>query len=115
MSIPNIDWSTFASMSVVAGVLSTLLYLLLRARLTNDFVTRREHHEIAERLGANEASIKARPTGDDVAAMRAQLSGVSERVAVVSASLNGLQNGVTRIERHLDLIMQAQLEREKSS
>ena len=99
-------------MSMVACVLSTLLYLLLRARLTNDFVTRREHNEVAERLGDNEAAIKAMPTRDDVAGLRAQLSGVSERVAVVNASLEGLKNGVTRIEHHLDLMMQSQLERE---
>jgi hypothetical protein len=112
VSVTNIEWSTIASMLAAAGILSTLLYLLLRARLTNDFLTRREHVETMDRLRKVEEEIQAMPTRDDVAGLRAQLFGVSERVAVVNASLNGLQSGVTRIERHLDLMMQSQLERE---
>lgn len=102
-------------MAALGGILSTLLYLVLRARLANDFVTRTEHNDAMARLKKTEEAIEAMPSREDMAALRTQISVVSERVAVVNANLDGVKNGVTRIERHLDLMMQSQLEREGKS
>jgi DNA-binding FrmR family transcriptional regulator len=115
VSFSEINWSTVASLASLAGILSVLLYLLLRARLANDFVTRREHNDALERIKKTEGTIEAMPSREDMVALRTQISGVSERVAVVNANLDGVKSGVSRIEHHIDLMMQSQLDRESKS
>jgi hypothetical protein len=101
-------------MTVVAGMLSTLFYLLLRAQFANDFVTRREHTEAMKRIGETEEAIKTMPSRGDMSRLGTQIAGVSERVAGVTSSLDGVRSGLSRIEHTQDLIMQALLEREKN-
>lgn len=115
MTMADINWSTLVSMTTLGLMLSGALYLLLHVRLSADFVSRREHEQILGRVGKNEEELKAMPNRDDMAMLRTQIAGVSERVGIVNASLDGLKNSQLRIEKMQDLLMQTLLEREKSS
>ena len=115
VNLPETNWTVMSSILAIGGTLGVLIYMVLRARLANDFVTRREYNDAMARLEKTEEAIKAVPSREDIGALRSQMAGVSERVAVVGASLDGLKSGMGRIEHQLDLMMTAQLERETKS
>ena len=114
MNVTAIDWPSVAAMLTILAMFGGLTVMLLRAQLAKVFMTRGEALAITERLDQIDAKLRTVPSEDDFARLTSGVADVKKDVAVVSAQLAGLRDGTARIEHQLDMMMRAQLEREKN-
>lgn len=109
----EITWATAGEVLTVMVILSGIAFMVLKSRFAGDFVTRNEHARMAQRLDAIESKIAAMPTHNDITALGTRVSQVAQEVAVAGAAIEGMRASVGRIENMVDMLMQAQLDREK--
>ncbi len=114
--LTDLKWNDLVAISTLATILSGLLYLILKSRLSNDFVTQAEYtgaqDELRKRLGEIETRLDRVPTHSDIQALARQIGEVGTQVAVVGEQARGLKDSVARIEHQLNMFLQATLERE---
>lgn len=114
MMIPGVEIQAVGAIVTISVVVAGVVFMVLRSRLSADFVTRGEYREMIRRLDAVEERMRSMPTHDDFNVLAERIAGVAREVAVVNAFVSGLRDSTGRIEHQLDMLMQAYLEREKS-
>jgi hypothetical protein len=103
------DWPKLAAIVALAGTLAGFIVWLLRARLQGDFASRGDVTALGERMDAIEARLATVPTHHDVQQINHRLSVVESGVAGLGARVDGVREGVSRVERDLGLLLQHEL------
>jgi hypothetical protein len=107
--IAGINWPAVAAIVTVAGAAIGLVVWLLRARLQGDFASRSDVAQLGERLDDVDARLSRMPTHLDVQQINARLGAVEAGFAAIAARVDGVREGVTRVERDLGLLIQHEL------
>lgn len=113
MTILSADWNTIAAMLTVLGIVSALVFMLLRSKLAADFVTRAELHAMQRRLETIEAGMSQIPRHADLMALERRLGEVSNSVAAITAFSQALKDDTGSIKHQLNMLIEAQLTGEK--
>jgi hypothetical protein len=107
--IVDVNWPHVAAITVVVVTLTGFVVWLLRARFAGDFASRADVVDLGERMGKIETRLSDTPTHADVNALSHRLAAVETGVAVVSAELRGIREGVGRIEHEVRLLREHEL------
>jgi tetrahydromethanopterin S-methyltransferase subunit G len=110
----NLQLSDFAAIAVIGSAVSGILYWLLRGRLSAVFVSRVEHDETLGRLKEIEARLELVPSREDLTRIQTTVSEMRHDVGVLTERSSGQKDSLARIERQLELFIQAQLEQERA-
>jgi hypothetical protein len=107
--IAGVNWTAVAAIMGVVVTLAGFCVWLLRARFQGDFASRGDVADLGERMGKIETRLRDTPTHADVSALSTRLAAVETGVAVVSAELRGIRDGVTRIEHAVRVLHEHEL------
>jgi hypothetical protein len=107
--IAGINWSAVAAIITVATAAAGLVVWLLRARLAGDFASRADVAQLGERMDEIDQRLSRMPTHNDVQQINARLSAVESGFAAIGARVDGVREGVARVERDLGLLIQHEL------
>lgn len=110
----SVDWATIAAMTAVIATGGTIALVVLRAQLARYFVTRREYDDLDDRVEAIERRMIGAPTHEDIRLILDRLSEGKGQFSVMEARAASNGSAINRVERQLDILVRAQLERENS-
>ena len=109
------DAQLIAAASTVAGIVFGGVWWFVRGQLTHWFVTRseytRSHGNLKDRLEAAEGLLQKLPSHDDFKTLGTQISAITGRLEAGSERMNGIKDGVGRLERQLEQVVRSLLER----
>lgn len=109
----DVNWPALAAMTTIVVMLSGAVFLLLRARLANDFVTRRDHDQVLERLRGIEQRLSNIPQHTDLIELERRVGEVARNAAATHATVQALSQALGRIEHQLNMLIEAKLTEER--
>ncbi len=109
----DIDWQSVAAVATTVVIICGLGFMMLRARLAADFVTRNDYEQMQSRLRGIEAKLSNIPQHADLMALERRVAGVSESTAAINAFVQGLKDDSNRIQHQLNMLIDAKLQEEK--
>ena len=112
--IVDFTWRDLASFTVVAGFVSGLATLLLRAAMSRDFARRGDVADLSGRLERVELAVRGVPTHGDIRAVTDRVASVEAQVAVASAQIGGMREDVRAVQHDLRLLLTHMMGREQT-
>lgn len=107
-----IDWQSVAAMATIAVMLGGLIFALIRARLSSEFVTRQDYEQLAGRLGNIENRLSNIPQHADLVAVERRVADVATSAAATNAFVQSLKDDMNRIQHQLNMLIEAKLTEE---
>jgi hypothetical protein len=113
----NLEWNQVLPVIGVITVLLGGVMLYVRQKLDGVFARSSEVASMREalegRMETMERKMATMPDHADVRALGARMSNVESGVAVLGAQINGLAEGVRRVEHMVDLLVKHQMDGDK--
>ena len=100
----DINWSAVGALAIIGSVAGLFGLLWLRSKLSGEFVTKGEHAELSKRLAAVEHDLRVAPTHKDMQSLSEKVSEAMAKVGIVAEAMNGMKEGVARIDRSVERI-----------
>jgi hypothetical protein len=113
-SIIAVTWPQLAAASAVLLFLGAVVMVFVRAGLRKDFVSIELFAPPVERLGKIEIKVNAMPAADEIHHMARRMGAVEAGMARLSAEVAGVQHGMTRVERQLEVLTRHLLDEERT-
>ena len=110
----SLEWPNIAAMIVVLSAVGGLGFIVLRARLSRDFVPWAEYNDVKKRIETLEAALQQIPRHADLMALERKLADVSVAVASTNAFVQSLKDDTGAIRHQLNMFIEAKLAEEKS-
>lgn len=104
--LSDIGWRDIAAVLTSVTLMSGIVIAWVKYRLAGDFASKGDISDMSRRMEAIEAQMRQAPTHADMAKLSDRLSVVERGVAVGNAELSGIRDGMARIERDLNLLVQ---------
>lgn len=104
--LQDIGWRDVAALLTSATIMSGIVIAWVKYRLAGDFASKADIADMSRRMEGVEAQMRQSPTHADMSKLSERLSIVERGVAVGNAELGGLRDGMARIERDLNLLVQ---------
>lgn len=101
----DFGWRDLAAILAAATVMGGMVIGWVRYQLRNDFARASDISGLSDRIERVEVHMRAVPTHDDVRGLSERIGRVESAVAVVGANIDGLRDGMGRIERDLHLLV----------
>lgn len=98
-------WRDLAAILAAATVIGGMVIGWVRYQLRNDFARASDISGLSDRIERVEVHMRVVPTHDDVRGLSERIGRVESAVAVVGANIDGLRDGMGRIERDLHLLV----------
>ena len=108
----DLSWQALGAIAGMLVVLAGIALSLIRSNLKTSFVDIGTHNELVVRVTSVESRIIGSPTHDDLRALSAKLSGMVASMAGTTATLIGLGQSVSRVERMTELLLKNELDHE---
>jgi hypothetical protein len=103
--VTEFSWRDLAAILAAATLMGGIIIGWVRYQLRNDFARASDISGLSDRIERVEAHMRAVPTHDDVRGLSERIGRVESAVAVVGANIDGLRDGMGRIERDLHLLV----------
>lgn len=107
------SWPMVGALAVIGSVGGLFGLLWLRSKLAGEFVTKKEHDDLADRLAAVEHDLRVAPTHKDMQSLSEKVSEAMVKVGIVAEAMNGMKEGVARIDRSVERIERHLMENNK--
>jgi predicted nucleic acid-binding Zn-ribbon protein len=104
--LQDIGWRDVVALLTSATIMSGIVIAWVKYRLAGDFASKSDITDMSRRMEGIETQMRQSPTHADMAKLSERLSTVERGVAVGNAELGGLRDGMARIERDLNLLVQ---------
>lgn len=111
--IAGVNWPAIGAIVATVVTATAFVVWLLRARLQGDFASRGDVVQLGERMDTIDARLRSVPTHADVQQINARLMTVESGFAAIGARVDGVREGVSRVERDLGLLLQHELNKGK--
>ncbi len=110
MTVPTpADWQTLAAIVAVIGGVGGIVLWLTRNALHGSFAPLRSHQGLEKRVESLEHRSNTVPGHGEFLALSLRVGAVETGVAVLQQSINGVAEGVKRIEHINDLLLKHQI------
>lgn len=109
----SIDWQSVAAMATIAALLGGLTFMLIRARLSSEFVTRQDYEQMAARLQGIENRLANIPQHTDLLAVERRVAEVAQSAAATNAFVQSLKDDTRSIQHQLNMLIEAKLTEER--
>lgn len=109
----SVDWQSLAAMATVVVMLAGFVFLLLRAKLSADFVTRTDHEQVLDRLRGIEQRLTNIPQHADLIEIERRVGEVAQNAAATHATVQALSHALGRIEYQLNMLIETKLTEER--
>lgn len=106
------DWQETAGFVTVIGTAAGVAMRSVLARARTGMTPASAHADLTRRVDAIEQALATLPKSAEVTALTARVASVEKHVAVVGATLDGVANGVRRVEHMMDLLVQNELKKD---
>jgi hypothetical protein len=107
--VSEFGWRDLAALLAAATVIGGMVIGWVRYQLRNDFARASDISGLSERIERVELQMRAVPTHEDVRGLAERIARVESAVAVVGANIEGIRDGMGRIERDLHLLVSHEL------
>lgn len=104
--LQDIGWRDVVGLLTSATIMSGIVITWVKYRLAGDFASKSDITDMSRRMEGIEAQMRLAPSHADITKLSERLSTVERGVAVGNAELGGLRDGMARIERDLNLLVQ---------
>lgn len=104
--LQDFGWRDVAALLTSATIMSGIVITWVKYRLAGDFASKADIADMSRRMEGVEAQMRNAPTHADITKLSERLSIVERGVAVGNAELGGIRDGMARIERDLNLLVQ---------
>jgi hypothetical protein len=104
--LQDIGWRDVGALLTSATIMSGIVIAWVKYRLAGDFASKSDIADMSRRMEGVEVQMRQSPTHADMAKLSDRLSVVERGVAVGNAELGGIRDGMARIERDLNLLVQ---------
>lgn len=111
--IGTVDWQSVAAVATVVVIVSGLIFMLIRARLASEFVTRVDYEQLAGRLQNIESRLANIPQHADLVAVERRVADVAQSAAATNAFVQSLKDDMNRIQHQLNMLIEAKLTEER--
>ena len=111
----GVDWQSVAALVTVAVVVGGLVFALIRARLSSEFVTRIDHEQVIRRLQGIEQSLSGIPQHSDLMAVERRVAEVAQSAAATNAFVQSLKDDTRSIQHQLNMLIEAKLTEERTT
>lgn len=108
----NFEWAWLADILASIVIISGVALAVLRERFGRIFVTQKRHDELvaqiaglSDQIQAVDRRTAALPNHRDISAMLHRAEAAEKGVAVLEAKLDGVRDGMSRVEKMLDLLV----------
>lgn len=105
----ELGWRDIAALLATAGLLGGMIIAWVRWQLAGDFARRADVEAVGARVAKLEDAVRSAPTHDDVRALGDRVARVEGAVEVVAVKIEGVREGMMRVERDLSLLVQHHL------
>jgi len=109
----NDVWQEAATIAASSVMVAGALVAAVRHMLRGEFATRTQHVDLEKKVGALERRFGDIPSEHDINGLTGRLARVETGVAVVQTTIEGVNTGLKRVERNVDLLIEHQLSKEK--
>lgn len=109
----GVDWQSTLAMASVAVMVGGLIFALIRARLSSEFVTRQDYDQVLGRLQGIEQRLSGIPQHADLVAVERRVAEVAQSSAATNAFVQSLKDDTKRIQHQLDMLIEAKLTEER--
>lgn len=107
------EWQGLAGIAASSTLVAGALVAVVRHMLRSEFVPRAQYDGMEKRIAGVERRLGAIPSEHDINDLTRRLAAVETGVAVVQTTIEGVNAGLKRVERGVDLLTQYQLSKEK--
>ena len=104
--LQDIGWRDVAALLTSAAIMSGIVIAWVKYHLAGDFASKADIADMSRRMEGVEAQMRLAPSHADIIRLSERLSVVEKGVAVGNAELGGIRDGMARIERDLNLLVQ---------
>lgn len=109
----DVNWPALAAMTTIAVILGGLIFMLIRARLSSEFVTRQDYEHLAGRLQGIENRLANIPQHGDLVAVERRVAEVAQSAAATNAFVQSLKDDTRSIQHQLNMLIEAKLTEER--
>ncbi len=106
-------WQAAAGIAASSVMVAAALVAVVRHMLRSEFVPRSQHGELAKQVANLERRFGDIPSEHDVNDLTKRLARVETGVEVVQVTINGVNTGLKRVEKNVDLLIEHQLRKEE--
>jgi hypothetical protein len=107
------EWQAVAGIAASSTLVAGALVAVVRHMLRSEFVPRAQYGDMEKRVASVEKRLGAIPSEHDVSDLTRRLARVETGVAVVQTTIEGVNTGLKRVERNVDLLIEHQLRKEE--
>jgi hypothetical protein len=104
--LSEIGWRDVGSVLASVTLMSGIVIGWVKYRLAGEFASKSDIEGMSRRMEGIEQQMRQAPTHSDMSKLSERLSIVERGVAVGNAELGGIRDGMARIERDLNLLVQ---------
>ena len=108
MNVPS-DWPSLGAAAAVLSLAIALVAWIVRNIVRDSFVPTATHNQLDNRVTALEHKVAAAPGHAEFSNLSSRVAAVETGVAVVAKALEGVADGIKRIEHMTDLLIRHQL------
>lgn len=115
MNLPETWLRDLVLLLSAAGVIGGVVIAWIRLRLSGDFAGKADITALGAKINELEAKLSSVPTHDDVRRLGDRLSAMETGVASIGAEVRGMRDGINRVERDLNILLQHELNKQRAA
>jgi Protein of unknown function (DUF2730) len=110
----TLPWENVAALLGIGTAVLAVISWFGRTVMSRNFVSHRDHLQLGQRLEAIAQQFAQVATKDELAEVRNKLAPVETAIAVLGEKVQSVQQGVTRTEHMVSMLVEHQLNAERA-